>query len=466
MSAQAVPLVSVEAEQSVIGALLLDNGAVDRIAVPLTAEHFARDDHRRIWRAIQRLMADGQPADVVTVAAALESTGEAEQCGGLAYLGEIAESTWSSANVRRYAEILVERAQLRALAAVSDEIAGLVADPSLPLAEKLQAAQGKVMAVAESGAAGRHEPQHIRDALTRHAEVIEARREGRVTATPTGFADLDRLLNGGLRAGQLLILAARPAMGKTSLALQIAHHVAQSGKPALVCSQEMPEADITDRLVAISHGIPLAGLVSGDLSDGAWGRYVGAMTAMHRIPLYLDDQPAMTLLDVATKARKVRRTVGSLGLVVIDYLQLMTGTGDNRNAELERISRGLKQLAKELAVPVLALSQLSRECEKRPNKRPMTSDLRDSGAIEQDADAILCLYRDEIYNPDSPDAGTAEVLVRKNRQGRIGEARLSWRGECSAFGNLDAYAWESRRQAAERRGLEQPFARRRAEFGG
>src|SRR5574337_690934 len=438
MNPQSVPMASVEAEQSVIGAVLIDNGAMDRIAAPLLAEHFSREDHRRIWRAILRLIGAGRPADVVTVFEAMESSGEASGCGGWAYLGEIAMATHSAANVRRYAEIVVERAALRSLAAASDEIAGLVADPSMTLGEKIQAAQGRVMAVQDAGSVRRTEPQHIRDALMRHTDVIDARQEGKVCGLQTGFDDLDRLLNGGLRAGQLVIVAARPGMGKTSLALQLAHHAAAAGTPALFLSQEMSEADITDRILAL-----------------------------HELPLYLDDQPALSLLDVASKARKVQRKVGRLGLLVIDYLQLMTGTGDNRNAELERISRGLKQLAKELGIPVVALSQLSRKCEERPNKRPMTSDLRDSGAIEQDADVIAFVYRDELYNPDSPDSGTAEILVRKNRQGRIGDARLAWRGECAAFGNLDAYAWqEMRRQEEDRRAMEKPTHRRRSGFDG
>src|SRR5574340_33975 len=462
------PLASVEAEQSVIGAVLIDNGALDRIAAPLLAEHFSREDHRRIWRAIMRLIGAGRPADVVTVFEAMESSGEASICGGLAYLGEIAMATHSAANVRRYAEIVVERAALRSLAAASDEIAGLVADPSMTLGEKIQAAQGRVMAVQDAGSMRRTEPQHIRDALMRHTDVIDARQEGKVCGLPTGFDDLDRLLNGGLRAGQLVIVAARPGMGKTSLALQLAHHAAAAGTPALFLSQEMSEADITDRILSEIHGIPLSGLVSGQLRGEDWTRISSAIVALHELPLYLDDQPALSLLDVASKARKVQRKVGRLGLLVIDYLQLMSGTGDNRNAELERISRGLKQLAKELAVPVLALSQLSRECEKRPNKRPMTSDLRDSGAIEQDADVILALYQDVVYNPDSPDAGTAEVLVRKNRQGRIGEARLSWRGECAAFGNLDVEAWQTeRRQRQEQQAADtHRFSRRRKGFDG
>lgn len=461
MNGPGVPLVAIEAEQSVIGAVLLDNGALDRICVSLVAEHFSRDDHRRIWRAIQRLRGESKPADVVTVFAAMEASGEAEQSGGLAYLGEIAAATYSAANVRRYAEIVVERAVLRSLAAASEEIASLVADPSLSLTEKLQAAQGLVMTVADAGALRRTDPQCLKDALTRHCDVLEARHEGRVAGLPTGFDGLDRLLNGGLRAGQLIIVAGRPGMGKTSLAAQMGHHAAATGEPTLFLSQEMTEADITDRLLAATHGIALSSLVSGQLSDDGWRRVTAALGALNELPLYLDDQPALTLLDVATKARKVQRSAG-LGLLVIDYLQLMTGTGDNRNAELERISRGLKQLAKELSIPVIALSQLSRECEKRPNKRPMTSDLRDSGSLEQDADVILAIYRDDIYNPDSPDGGTAEVLVRKNRQGRIGDVRLAWRGECAAFGNLDTEAWAiQRRQEVERKALERPMARHR-----
>src|SRR5574337_972743 len=315
MNPQSVPMASVEAEQSVIGAVLIDNGALDRIAAPLLAEHFSREDHRRIWRAILRLIGAGRPADVVTVFEAMESSGEASGCGGLAYLGEIAMATHSAANVRRYAEIVVERPALRSLAAASDEIAGLVADPSMTLGEKIQAAQGRVMAVQDAGSVRRTEPQHIRDALMRHTDVIEARQEGNVCGLAPGFGDLDRLLNGGLRAGQLLIVAARPGMGKTSLALQIAHHAAAGGTPALFLSQEMPEADITDRILAASHGIPLTGLVSGQLCHDDWGRISAAIGALHDIPLYIDDQAALSLLDVASKARKVQR-MGGIGLLV------------------------------------------------------------------------------------------------------------------------------------------------------
>ena len=440
-------MVSIEAEQSVIGAVLLDNASMDQVAVRLTDAHFSRDDHRTIWRAIQGLLANGRPADLVTVFEALESSGEAERCGGIAYLAEIASSTYSAANIRRYAEIVVERAHLRALAVAADDILGLVADTSMGLADKIQAAQAKVMAVADSGASGNADPQHLRDVLVRHVSLVEARAEGKTSAIPTGFADLDRKLNGGLRGGQLVILAARPGMGKTSLALQIAKNAADRGVVALVCSQEMPEADIADRVISASTGVNLEQMVSGRLDTNNWTLYSSALANLRAIPLYLDDQPALTLLDVFSKARKVLRTAGSLGLVVIDYLQLMSGSGDNRNAELEKISRGLKQLAKEMHVPVLALSQLSRKCEERPNKRPIGSDLRDSGAIEQDADMVMAIYRDEIYNADSPDAGTAEILIRKHRQGPTGDTRLSWRPECAAFADLDFHAWEANKRS-------------------
>lgn len=467
MNGPAVPLVAIEAEQSVIGALLLDNNAMDRISVPLVAEHFAREDHRRIWRAIARLMADGKPADVVTVFEALQSSGEAAQCGGLAYLGEIAAATYSAANVRRYAEIVVERAAIRALAVAGDGIGELVRDASIASDEKIRAAQAMVMAVTDAATAHRQTPQPVNDALMRYCDALQARGDGGERGISSGFASLDELLNGGFRPGQVAIAAGRPGMGKTSFGLQVATAAALKGIPALFLSQEMSEQDVMDRVFATAYGIPLASLVAGCLPDEEWGRLTAAMGVLRGVPLFIDDQPALSLLDVSSKARKLQRTAG-LRIIVLDYIQLMAGTGDNRNAELERISRGLKQLAKELAVPILALAQLSRKCEERPNKRPFASDLRDSGSLEQDADVILALYRDELYNPDSPDKGTAEVLVRKNRQGRIGEVRLAWRGECAAFGHLDADAWATqRRQEAERRALERPMARpRRQGFDG
>lgn len=460
-----IPPHSVEAEQSLIGGLLLFNEAWDRVADIVLEPDFYRDDHRRIFRHIVRILEVGKPADVVTVFESLEGSGEADQTGGLAYLGEIAANTPSAANIRRYAEIVRDRATLRRLMRAGDVIAGLADDPSLDLDGKLQQAQAEVLAISESGAGGEHDPQPIGAVMTRHVETVESRRDGKVVSLPTGFDDVDALLNGGFRAGQLIIGAARPGMGKTSFALQVAHHTASRGRPVLVLSMEMPEADIADRLVSSAHGLPLSNLVAGDLSDRQWAAYSDALGALHRLPLYVDDKPGLTLLQVATKARKVKRMAGGLSLVVIDYLQLMNGQGESRNAEIERISRGLKSLAKEMGVPIIALSQLSRKCEDRPNKRPFASDLRDSGSLEQDADVILCLYRDEVYDSDSADKGTAEVMVRKNRQGRIGEARLSWRGECASFGNLDHSTWaESRRAAAEKRAQDKPMKRRSGAF--
>jgi len=456
--------VAIEVEGGVLGTLLLDGAAFDRITVPLAAEHFAREDHRRIFGAIQALLADGKPADVITVAEHLEAQGLAEACGGLAYLAELANGMWSAAGIGRYAELLVERAQLRALLAATAEIHDLATAHGLTVAEKLQQAQARMQAVAEGAATGKPTPQRIADAAMRHLQRLDARQAGEIQCLPTGFADLDRLLNGGMRDGQLILVAARPGMGKTSLALQIAGHVAEGGNPALFCSQEMGEGDLMDRIHAARARIHLGNLVAGRLERDEYERLSASLGALRDQPLFLDEQPALTLADVAVKARSVRRTAG-LRLLVIDYIQLMTGTGDNRNAEIERISRGLKQLAKELSIPVVALSQLSRECEKRPNKRPQASDLRDSGSLEQDADVIAFVYRDEAYNPDSPDKGTAEILLRKNRQGSTGDVRLGWRGEFAAFSNLDMAAWaEQRRQAAEQRALEQPMNRRRRGF--
>lgn len=261
---------------------------------------------------------------------------------------------------------------------------------------------------------------------------------------------LDKQLNGGLRPGQFMLLAGRPAMGKTSLAMDIARHVSSSGRTVLFCSQEMSEKDVADRWVSASARISLERVVSGALDDDEWSAATAVIRAHMNDPLYIDEQPALRLSDVITKARRVQRESGSLSLIVVDYIQLMTGTGgDSRNSEIEVISRGMKELAKSMSCPVLCLSQLSRKVEERPNKRPMPSDLRDSGSLEQDADVIAFVYRDEVYNPDSPDRGTAEILIRKNRQGAIGDVRLAWQGAYASFGALDYAAYQDQRKALE-----------------
>ena len=443
-----IELVSVEAEQGVIGSLLLTAESYDRMAVPLRADHFGREDHRRIFAAITDLIAAGRPTDLVSVAEALETRGDFGSTGGFAYLAEIANNAHSAAMIRRHAEIVVERAQLRALLVAAGDITDLAQSAGMSVREKLDRAQQSIQAVADGAASDKPTPQVLADVMKRHVSRIEARHGGDVQAVSTGFSELDSLLNGGLRPGQFALIAARPSMGKTSLALQMAEHVGRTGV-SLFCSQEMPEADIADRLIAIQRRVNLGDLVGAKLTEEGWERLSMAVRDSLESHMHIDEQPALTLTDVATKARQVKRNAGRLDLVVVDYIQLMTGQGDNRNAELERISRGLKQLAKEMAVPVVALAQLNRGVESRPNKRPLMSDLRDSGSLEQDADIVAFIYRDEQYNPDSPDKGTAEILVKKNRQGATGEVRLAWVSYCARFDDLDMASFMAQRRDHE-----------------
>jgi replicative DNA helicase len=456
---------SIESEQSILGGLLLDNSAIDRIP-GLLKKHFYRESHQIIFSAIESLASKNVPIDLVTVNDQLEKTGELEIAGGIGYLAEIANNTPSAANIHRYAEIVRERAQLRALLAANDVIAGLLAEVGASADEKASRAQEALADACDSGGEDRR-PRLVAHFAMSALQAIDARMRGEQDAIATGFADLDAALNGGLRPGNLVFVAARPGMGKTALALQIARHIAESGRTALFCSQEMGGADLALRIKSDISGIPLERLISGkDITDGDFDRLAAAVHRLSTLTLYLDEQPALTLPGIAAKARQVRREAKGLGAIFIDYLQLMSGSGENRNAEIERISRGLKTLAKALGVPVVALSQLNRGVESRPNKKPLLSDLRDSGSIEQDADIVLMLYRDEIYNADSVDIGTAEVLVRKQRQGRVCDVRLAWRGEIVAFRDLDWTSWQARRtEAAEMRAMKQRSQKRRG-FGG
>lgn len=439
---------AVEAEQGILGALLIDtSAALDRIPASLKTEHFCREDHRLIFDCISRMLQQSEPVDFLTVADKLEAAGNSERAGGMAYLAELANAFSSTSMLPRYARIVIERAQVRGLLSAATEIQELAIQPGMTADEKVAKAQGLVQAIGEGAASDKPQPQRLEDALRRFSKVMMQRSEGGEVSLSTGFHDLDKQLNGGIRPGQFILVAGRPGMGKTSLAMDIARHVSSSGKTVLFCSQEMSEKDVADRWVSASARIPLERVVSAGLSDDEWSIAVAVIGQHREDPLYIDEQPALRLSDVITKARRVERESGPLSLIVIDYIQLMTGTGeDSRNAEIEVISRGLKELAKSMSCPVIALSQLSRKVEERPNKRPMPSDLRDSGSLEQDADVIAFVYRDEVYNPDSPDKGTAEILIRKNRQGAIGDIRLAWQGPYASFGALDYAAWEQQRK--------------------
>ncbi len=447
MAAIKLPPHSLEAEQSLIGDILLDNQAWERVADLANEADFYRDDHRRIYRHISRLIDLGKPADVVTVFESLEKNGEAEQAGGLAYLAEIANNTPSAANIRRYAEIVRERAILRKLVAVGDEIASSALSPSGKDAKALlDEAESKVFEIAEAGA--RHASGFVsiqpilKQVVDRVQELYDRDNPSEVTGVPTGFVDLDEKTS-GLQPSDMIIVAGRPAMGKTTFALNLAEHIAVDQRlPVAIFSMEMPGTQLATRFISSVGRIDMQKIRSGRLTDDDWQRLTMAMGKLYEAPLFIDETPGLNPIDLRARARRLARQCGKLGLIVIDYLQLMSGTkeSDNRASELSEISRSVKSLAKELHVPIVALSQLNRSLEQRPNNRPVMSDLRESGAIEQDADIIMFIYRDEVYNPDSPDKGTAELIIGKHRNGPTGMVRMTFIGENTRFENFASSA--------------------------
>lgn len=421
-----------EQEQSVLGALLIDNNAVDRMG-DLKSDHFFSYEHRKIFDAILQLVLMSKAADVITVFDRLRSNGF--DSVDLPYLNALAQNTPSSSNIARYADIVRDRALKRGLVAICRETEDSVmncADDAGMLVDK---ASSRLDGLAHT--ATDSEPKLAFETLARHIELIDDRFNGaEVAAISTGLIDIDRKLNGGLRRGNLIVLAGRPKMGKTSLALNIAEHVSVDGIAAIF-SMEMTEPELHDRNLASIGRIPLDHLTdSKKLTDQDWPRLTNAVQKMLGMRLYRDFKPGLRLLDVRTKAKQIKRKAGGLDLLVIDYLQLMAGEGANRNAEIEGVTRGLKNLAKELDVPIILLSQLNRKLEDRPQKRPQPADLRDSGSIEQDADIVIFLYRDEVYNPDSMDKGVCEVNVALSRQGAPGVVALTYIGEFTKFENL------------------------------
>jgi replicative DNA helicase len=438
-----VPPHSLEAEQALIGGLLLDNAAWDKVGGVISDVDFYRDEHRRIFRVVQKLLDQGKPADVVTVSEALDAAGEAEHTGGLAYLGELAANTPSASNIRRYADIVRERAVLRLLVTVGDEIAGNALNPLGRDAKSiLDEAEAKVFAIAEAGARTQDGFVHINPLLTevveRIQELYDRDNPSDITGIPSGYIDLDKMTS-GLQPGDLIIVAGRPSMGKTTFSINMAEHVAMEvGLPVAVFSMEMGGAQLAMRMLASIGKLDSHRVRTGRLTDDDWSRLMFAVGKMHEAPFYIDETPALNPIDLRARARRLHRQCGQLGLIVIDYLQLMSGSssGENRASEISEISRSLKGLAKELNVPVIALSQLNRSLEQRPNKRPVMSDLRESGAIEQDADVIMFIYRDEVYNPDSPDKGSAEIIIGKQRNGPIGTVRLAFMGASTRFENF------------------------------
>ena len=434
---------SIEAEQSLLGALLVYGAdAASRIECNLEPKHFYREDHGAIYSAIRKLLDAGKPIDVLTVSDDMENAGTLVRIGGLAHLGELASVCASFAGTRRHAEIIVEKASIRSLLALSSQIQELVLEPGVTTQDKISEAQKLVMGLSDRESAGSSEPKTVAELMPSYLDTVSARWEKKGGGMDTGFPDFDRRLNGGFVEGSLVILAARPGMGKTAFALQIAHHFAINGRTALVCSQEMQSTQLIDRAIALAGRVSLGKVLDGTMDDDEMSRYNRAIGELHDAPLILDEQGSLRLDDVRRKARKVKAKHG-LSLVVIDYLQLMAGDGENRTREVTQITGGLKSLAKELRIPIIALSQLNRKVEERPNKRPVAADLRESGSIEQDADVIAYLYRDEYYNDQSPYKGLAELGMLKNRQGDPnGFVPLTFRGEFTRFDSMFG-AWPS-----------------------
>ncbi len=437
-----VPPHSIEAEQSVLGGLLLDNAAWDRIADFIREDDFYRYDHRIIFACMVKLINGSKPADVITVFEALTGLGKAEDAGGLTYLNALAQNTPSAANIRRYAEIVRDRGVLRKLITVADEIAGNAFNPQgKEVKQMLDDAESKIFAIAEEGARGAQGFTAIQPLLTQVVERIDELynrdHTSDITGVPTGFNDLDKMTS-GLQPGDLIIVAGRPSMGKTAFSINIGENVAiDSGLPVAVFSMEMGGAQLAMRMLGSVGRLDQHRLRTGRLIDEDWPRLTHAIQKMNDAQLYIDETPALSSIELRARSRRLSRQCGKLGLIIIDYLQLMSGNsaGENRATEISEISRNLKGLAKELQCPVIALSQLNRSLEQRPNKRPVMSDLRESGAIEQDADVILFIYRDQVYNPDSPDKGTAEIIIGKQRNGPIGSVRLTFLGEYTKFDN-------------------------------
>jgi replicative DNA helicase len=438
-----VPPHSIDAEQSVLGGLLIDNGAFDKIGDVVTDGDFYRDDHRRIFRHVSRLIERGKPADVVTVDEAIKVSEDKDKTGGITYLAALAGNTPSAHNVRRYAEIVRECAVLRRLIEVSTEIADSALNRmGKEVGQLLDEAESKVFQIAEAGARTRQGFMEIQPLLTQVMERIDLLyhkdNPSDITGIPTGYRDLDRETS-GLQPGDLIIIAGRPSMGKTALALNMAEHVAVENKlPVAVFSMEMSGSQLAMRMLGSIGRLDQHKLRTGRLSDDDWNRLTNAVGKLHDAPILVDESGALNALELRARARRLHRQYGALGLIVVDYLQLMQATseGENRATEISEISRSLKSLAKELKVPVVALSQLSRAVEQRTGpKRPIMSDLRESGAIEQDADLILAIYREEVYTPDTPEKGMAEIIILKQRNGPIGTIKLTFLGEYTRFEN-------------------------------
>jgi replicative DNA helicase len=431
---------SIEAEQSVLGGLLLSNDAWDAVAEQVTVNDFYRADHRLIFRQVARLMEASEPVDVITLSETLNGNGELEGAGGLAYLAELAKNTPSAANIRAYAQVVSERSALRHLIQAAQDIADTGFNPEGRSSEELiDMAERQIMQISEQGpkAGG---PQAVNPLLTKAVERIDELYSsgGDITGLSTGYADLDGMTS-GLQKSDLIIVAGRPSMGKTAFAMCLVENaVLNQQKPILVFSMEMPADQLIVRMLSSIGRINQTRIRNGKLEQDDWPKLSTAVSKLKDVPLYIDDTPALSPTEIRSRARRVAREHGELGMIMVDYMQLMQVTGftEGRTAEVSEISRNMKAIAKEFNCPVVALSQLNRALEQRPNKRPVNSDLRESGSLEQDADVIMFIYRDEVYNEDSPDKGVSEIIIGKQRNGPIGVTRLAFIGEFTRFENL------------------------------
>ncbi len=435
-----VPPHSVEAEQSVLGALMLDNRAWDKIADRMTEVDFYRQDHRAIFQGIAKLAAYNQPIDAVTLSACLIDLGLLKQAGGESYLYELVQNTPSAANITAYADIVREKSILRQLIDTGTDIADSALQPEgRETKELLDAAERLVFHIAEQNTRGVG-PQSINVLLAKATDRIDLLYHNKeaITGVSTGFNDFDQMTS-GMQPGDLIIIAGRPSMGKTTFAINIAENAAlKCDKPVLIFSLEMPSEQITMRMISSLGRINQHKLRTGNLDDEDWPRIASAVSMLSEAKMFIDDTPSLNPVELRSRARRVAREHGGLSLIVVDYLQLMTvpGMKENRAVEIAEISRSLKAIAKELHVPVIALSQLNRSLESRTDKRPVMSDLRESGSIEQDADVIVFIYRDEVYNEDSQNKGMAEIIIRKQRNGPIGDFPLTFLGQFTRFENF------------------------------
>lgn len=434
---QNVPPHDDAAELAVLGAMFLDREAASLALEMLTGEDFYRPDHRQVFEAAEELYHSGVPIDMITVKNKLEEKQVFEQIGGLPFLANISTSVGSSANMRHYAAIVEEKSVLRRLICTANNISQMSYEGKTDVNAIMDTAEKGIFDIMQN----RHSDQfhHIRDIAVDSIEKIEDiyRSKGKLTGVPTGFVDFDQK-TAGLQKSDLILLAARPSMGKTAFALNIIQNAAiRSNVPTAVFSLEMSREQLVNRMLCSEAMLDAQRLRTGELTDSDWADLIQAMGPLSQAPIYIDDTPGVTPMEVRSKCRRLKVEKG-LGLIVIDYLQLMSGNSrnDSRQQEISEISRSLKAIAREMEAPVIALSQLSRACEQRADHRPMLSDLRESGAIEQDADVVAFLYRDEYYFPDTEKKNQAELIIAKQRNGPTGTVDLTWMGQYTKFGNF------------------------------